>query len=62
VTDSCPRCCTRDIPPAATRHRGDQILHGYRCTCGHQWATARLLPAYSELHRPAAAQPTRKAS
>lgn len=63
MNDSCPTCCTRDIPPAATAHRGDRIVHGYRCPgCGRQWATARSLPAYSELHQRTAARPHRKAS
>jgi hypothetical protein len=63
MTDTCPNCVTRGIPPAASRRRGDQIAHGYRCPdCGHQWATARDLPSYSELHRPVSARPHRKAS
>lgn len=52
MTDSCPVCCRRGIPPAAEQRRGDAIVHGYLCaTCGHRWATTRHLPSYSELHR-----------
>lgn len=51
-TDSCPSCCTRGVQPVASRRRGDQVAHGYTCpACAHSWATARHLPAYSELHR-----------
>jgi hypothetical protein len=47
MTDACPACLRRGIPPAATARRGDRIVHGYRCPdCGHQWATTRLLSAY----------------
>lgn len=63
LTDSCPRCCTRGIAPAATRRRGESVVHGYRCTtCGHAWATSRLLTAYSDIHRRAAARPHRHAA
>ncbi|MBB4893506.1 hypothetical protein FHS39_002537 [Streptomyces olivoverticillatus] len=55
MTDSCPACVRRGIPPAATRRRGDTVVHGYRCpVCGHQWATARHLPAYIPTRRSAA--------
>jgi hypothetical protein len=47
MTDSCPSCLTRGIPPAATARRGDRLVDGYRCPdCGHQWATARDLTSY----------------
>lgn len=50
MTDSCPNCCARGCEPVAEERRGDQIAHAYRCpACGHQWATARHLPSYSEL-------------
>lgn len=62
-TDSCPSCCTRGIAPSATRRRGESIVHGYRCpSCGRTWATSRLLPAYSDIHRRAAARPHRRAA
>ncbi|MFE0794705.1 hypothetical protein [Streptomyces mutabilis] len=52
MTDSCPNCCRRGIPPVAERRRDDAIVHGYECPCcGHRWATSRLLSAYSEIHR-----------
>jgi hypothetical protein len=52
MTDSCPNCCERGVDPCAERRRGDSIVHGYRCPkCGHQWATSRLLSAYSEVHQ-----------
>lgn len=52
MTDSCPNCCHRGITPAAERHRGESIVHGYECpSCGHRWATSRLLSAHSEIHR-----------
>ena len=58
MTDSCPNCCRRGNQPVAERRRGDHISHAYRCpSCGHQWATSRLLAAYSEL-RARADQPT----
>jgi hypothetical protein len=46
MTDACPRCLRRDIPPAATRTRGPATVTGYRCPCGHGWATSRLNAAY----------------
>ncbi|MEV7975371.1 hypothetical protein [Streptomyces sp. NPDC086519] len=52
MTDSCPNCCERGIDPAAEKRSGDSIVHGYQCpSCGHRWATSRLLSAYSEIHR-----------
>ena len=52
MTDSCPNCCQRGVTPSASKRRGDSIVHGYQCpTCGHRWATSRLLSAYSEIHR-----------
>jgi hypothetical protein len=52
MTDSCPNCCQRGITPAAEKRRGESIVHGYQCpSCGHRWATSRLLSAYSEVHR-----------
>lgn len=61
MTDSCPNCCHRGITPTAERRHGDQITHAYQCpACGHTWATARHLPAYSELH--AAAERRRTAA
>jgi hypothetical protein len=63
MTDSCPACLCSDVSPAATCRRGDRIVHGYRCPgCGHEWATARDLPSYSDLHRRPATRPARKAS
>ncbi|MFE9003155.1 hypothetical protein ACFYOY_13580 [Streptomyces sp. NPDC007875] len=51
LTDSCPRCLRRGIAPATTRTRGNRHIDGYRCPgCGHTWATARDLTAYSDLH------------
>lgn len=50
MTDSCPRCCRRDIAPATTRTRGNHLVHGYRCRCGATWVTTRDLPAYSDIH------------
>lgn len=47
-TDSCPSCVRRGCRPHAEKVRGGCIAHGYRCpACGHVWATARLLAAYS---------------
>lgn len=51
MTDTCPSCCRRGITPAAELRRGPRIVHGYQCpACGHQWATARDLTAYSDIH------------
>lgn len=54
MTDTCPNCLTRGIPPAQERRRGQHIAHGYICRCGHRWATARLIAAYPNLTRKAA--------
>lgn len=55
MTDSCPSCLARGITPAASRRSGESVVHGYRCpSCGHAWATSRLLTAYSDIHRRAA--------
>lgn len=68
ISDACPNCCRRDIEPAASRQRGNRIVHGYQCPgCGATWATARDLTAYSELHartarQTAGAKTTRSAS
>lgn len=49
LTDTCPNCLTRGIPPAAERYRGPRVAHGYICRrCGHRWATARLVAAYRQ--------------
>ncbi|MBI0300459.1 hypothetical protein JBE04_39895 [Streptomyces sp. PRKS01-29] len=58
LTDSCPRCLRRGIAPTATRRDGQQLVHSYRCRCGHRWTTSRLTPAYRHLH----AVDTRKAA
>ncbi|MEV5944649.1 hypothetical protein [Streptomyces sp. NPDC051994] len=50
MTDTCPRCLTRGIQPTAGRTKDGQLVHRYRCRCGHQWTTVRLRSAY----RPAA--------
>ncbi|MDX3230563.1 hypothetical protein [Streptomyces sp. ME19-01-6] len=62
LTDTCPSCCRRGIAPAATRTRGNRIVHGYRCGCGRTWATTRDLTAYSDLHARRTQQPNRKAA
>lgn len=46
MTDTCPSCLTRGVPPAKEIRRGDQIAHGYICRCGHRWATTRSAAAY----------------
>lgn len=61
VTDSCPSCLRRGIAPAASRRDGQQLVHTYRCRCGHRWETSRLTPAYRRLHAAPAAN-TRKAA
>ena len=44
MTDSCPNCCERGVTPAAERRNDTVIVHGYQCpSCGHCWATSRLL-------------------
>lgn len=63
ITDTCPSCLRRDIPPAATKARGARLVHGYRCPgCGHTWATGRDLTAYSDIHARRAQRPNRKAA
>lgn len=63
LTDSCPSCCHRGVTPAAEKRTGAQIVHGYRCpACQHQWATSRLLTAYSELHARVATRTGRTAA
>lgn len=63
MTDSCPNCCRRGIAPIASKRRGESIVHGYQCpTCGHRWATSRLLSAYSEIHRHRAHRRARRAA
>jgi hypothetical protein len=47
MTDTCPSCLARGIPPAKEIRRGDQIGHGYICRCGHRWATTRSAAAYT---------------
>jgi CxxC motif-containing protein len=47
MTDSCPSCVRRRIPPAAHRTRGAATVTGYRCPRGHTWATSRLTAAYT---------------
>lgn len=55
MTDSCPACVRRAIPPAAERRRGESVVHGYRCpACGYIWATARHLPVYTPPRKSAA--------
>lgn len=55
MTDSCPSCCRRGIPPVVSRGRGETVVHGYHCpACGHAWITARHLPAYTTTRRSAA--------
>lgn len=46
MTDTCPNCLAPGIPPAKERRRGERIVHGYICRCGHRWATARQAEAY----------------
>lgn len=46
MTDTCPRCLRRGIPPAASRIRGRAVVDAYRCRCGHRWATSRDTTAY----------------
>lgn len=46
MRDTCPRCATPGIAPASERKQGGQVIHGYACTCGHRWATARMVEAY----------------
>lgn len=48
MTDNCPRCLRPGVPPVASRARGDRVVHGYRCPCGHQWITGRHLPSYPQ--------------
>jgi transposase-like protein len=47
MTDTCPRCCRRNVRPRAERTDGTQIRSAYRCPgCGHAWITSRLRSAY----------------
>ncbi|MEV8548361.1 hypothetical protein AB0L04_00700 [Streptomyces glaucescens] len=47
MTDSCPRCNRRDVPPRAERTDDTQTRSAYRCpACGHAWITSRLRSAY----------------
>lgn len=46
LTDSCPRCQCRGIPPVESRRRGVSVVALYRCRCGHAWITSRLVDAY----------------
>jgi predicted RNA-binding Zn-ribbon protein involved in translation (DUF1610 family) len=47
MTDTCPNCCRRDVPPRAERSDDRQLRHAYRCPdCGHAWITNRLRTAY----------------
>lgn len=63
MTDSCPSCMARGIKPAASSTRGGAVVDGYRCpSCGHAWATSRLLPAYSDIHRRRTATTRRSAA
>ncbi|MGW2113726.1 hypothetical protein [Streptomyces zhihengii] len=48
MNDTCPACLRRDIPPAKEVRRGDQIVHGYICRCGHRWATTRSAEMYGQ--------------
>lgn len=49
MTDNCPRCCRPGIRPAASRDRGTEIVHAYRCPrCRHTWTTSRRRDAYRE--------------
>lgn len=52
MTDTCPRCLRREIPPAAVRRREGAEACGYRCPCGHEWAVARHLDAYPQTDHP----------
>lgn len=52
MTDSCPNCCRRDVPPAAEHHCGESVVHACRCpACGHHWTTSRLHTAYPDTRR-----------
>ncbi|MEU2924160.1 hypothetical protein ABZ636_03735 [Streptomyces sp. NPDC007251] len=47
MTDTCPRCCRRHVPPRAERTDDSQIRSAYRCPdCGHAWITSRQRAAY----------------
>lgn len=46
LTDSCPSCLRRGIAPVASLTGRTATVHGYRCPCGHAWATSRLHAAY----------------
>lgn len=46
MTDSCPRCLRRDVPPASCCRRGVETVYVYRCSCGQEWTTARMTTAY----------------
>ncbi|MGY1579191.1 hypothetical protein [Streptomyces sp. MN13] len=47
MTDTCPRCSCRGIPPRAERTDDTQTRSAYRCPdCGHAWITSRLRSAY----------------
>jgi hypothetical protein len=50
MSDTCPNCLAPGIPPAKEARRGDQIVHGYICRCGHRWATTRSARAYAVAH------------
>lgn len=47
MTDTCPNCCHRGVPPRTERDDGAQLRSAYRCpNCGHAWITNRLRDAY----------------
>lgn len=46
MPDTCPRCSASGIAPASERRHAGQVIHGYACTCGHRWATSRMVDAY----------------
>ncbi|WP_367134526.1 MULTISPECIES: hypothetical protein [Streptomyces] len=43
MTDACPRCLRRHVPPYVDAEDYDGNLHAsYRCpACGHSWVTRR---------------------
>lgn len=55
MTDTCPCCLARGIPPTSRRRDGEHTTAAYRCArCGHTWTTSRWTPAYRRTPRRAA--------
>lgn len=49
MTDNCPACTRRNVPPVTGRTAGSRASHLYHCPgCGHVWSTNRDLGAYEQ--------------